>query len=56
MVDLDSRRLVGCSLADHLRADLVIDALTTAITTRGRVGGVVFHSDHGTQGGFNRSS
>jgi hypothetical protein len=42
VVDLYSRRLVGWSLADHLRAELVIDALTTALTTRGRPDGVSF--------------
>jgi transposase InsO family protein len=50
VLDLHSRRLLGWSLADHLRADLVGDALTAAIATRGRkVAGVVFHSDHGAQ-------
>jgi transposase InsO family protein len=51
VVDLYSRRLVGWSLADHLRAGLVCDALTAAVATRGGTGvdGVVFHADHGTQ-------
>jgi transposase InsO family protein len=52
VVDLSSRRLVGWSLADHLRAELVVDALTAAVATRGGAGsvdGVVFHCDHGTQ-------
>jgi transposase InsO family protein len=52
VVDLYSRRLVGWSLADHLRTELVVDALTAAVATRGGTGsvdGVVFHSDHGTQ-------
>ncbi len=46
--DLYSRRLVGWSLAGHLRADLLTDALTAAVATRGgttSVAGVVFHSD-----------
>jgi len=49
VVDLYSRRLVGWSLTNHLRAELVIDALDSAVTTRGRVDGVVFHADHGAQ-------
>jgi len=49
VVDLYSRRLVGWSLATHLRAELVIDALDAAVTTRGRAEGVVFHADHGAQ-------
>ena len=40
-----------------MRADLVEDALRMAITLRGELSEqVVFHTDRGTQGGFNRSS
>jgi transposase InsO family protein len=50
VIDLFSRRLLGWSMADHMRADLVTDALNAAIRTRGgRVDGVIFHSDHGAQ-------
>ena len=48
--DLASRRTLGLSMASHMRAELVGDALTEAIGTRGgNVAGVVFHSDRGTQ-------
>ena len=48
--DLASRRILGLSMALHLRADLVSDALIEAVGTRGgAVAGVVFHSDRGTQ-------
>jgi transposase InsO family protein len=48
--DLASRRILGMSMADHMRASLVGDALTEAVGTRGgNVTGVVFHSDRGTQ-------
>lgn len=48
--DLASRRILGLSMASHLRTDLVADALVEAIGTRGgSVAGVVFHSDRGTQ-------
>ena len=54
--DLASRRILGLSMASHMRAELVGDALTEAIGTRGgNVAGVVFHSDRGTQLGFKGS-
>jgi transposase InsO family protein len=49
VIDLCSRRLAGWAIADHMRADLVIDALQAAERTRGSLSGAVFHSDHGTQ-------
>jgi len=50
VIDLCSRRIVGWSLADHLRADLVLDALNQAIATR-PVNRTIFHSDRGSQYG-----
>jgi transposase InsO family protein len=48
--DLASRRILGLSMAAHMRAELVGDALREAVGTRGGdVAGVVFHSDRGTQ-------
>jgi transposase InsO family protein len=48
--DLASRRIVGMSMASHMRSELVGDALKEAIGTRGgHVAGVVFHSDRGSQ-------
>jgi transposase InsO family protein len=49
VIDLHSRRLTGWAIADHMRADLVIDALTAAERTRGHLQGAIFHSDHGAQ-------
>lgn len=50
VLDIGSRRVLGYSLASHMRAELVRDALQAAITTRGgQVHGVLFHSDHGAQ-------
>ena len=51
VLDLYSRRVIGWSLADHMRADLVCDALKKAIATRSRTRGVTFHSDRGSQYG-----
>jgi transposase InsO family protein len=56
VIDLHSRRLAGWAIADHMRTDLVVDALTAAARTRGSLAGAIFHSDHGAQGGFNWSS
>jgi transposase InsO family protein len=39
----------GWAIADHIRTDLVIDALTAAAQTRGSLHGTIFHSDHGAQ-------
>jgi transposase InsO family protein len=49
VMDLCSRRLVGWAIADHMRTELVIDALHAAQRTRGSLAGVIFHSDHGAQ-------
>ena len=49
VIDLASRRVVGWALADHMRAELVCDALRMAITHRRPAPGVTFHSDRGTQ-------
>ncbi|MFF2149709.1 IS3 family transposase, partial [Kitasatospora sp. NPDC058190] len=50
VLDLHSRRLAGWSIADHMRTELVIDALKAAAATRGgSLGGAIFHSDNGGQ-------
>lgn len=49
VIDCFSRRLVGWSIADHMRTELVEDALAAAALTRGNLAGAVFHSDHGRQ-------
>ncbi|GAA3370124.1 hypothetical protein GCM10017744_092620 [Streptomyces antimycoticus] len=49
VIDLCSRRLAGRAIADHMRADLVIDALKAAEWTRGSLAGAVMHTDHGAQ-------
>ncbi|KOS56723.1 transposase [Rhodococcus rhodochrous KG-21] len=49
VIDICSRRVVGWSIAEHMRTELVTDALDMAITTRGGVvDGVIFHSDRGS--------
>ncbi|MFG2105188.1 IS3 family transposase [Micromonospora echinaurantiaca] len=50
VLDVFARRVVGWSIADHLRSELVIDALDMARWRRRPVEGqTVVHSDHGTQ-------
>jgi transposase InsO family protein len=49
VIDCYSRRLVGWALADHMRTDLVTDALKMALATRGSLRGAIFHADHGAQ-------
>ncbi|MFJ9153512.1 IS3 family transposase [Streptomyces sp. NPDC102270] len=51
VLDCFSRRVVGWSIADHMRTSLVADALRMAAATRGGLDGAVFHSDHGAQYG-----
>jgi putative transposase len=47
--DLFSRLIVGWSMADHLRSELVVDALEMALARRRPDRGVIHHSDQGTQ-------
>jgi len=53
VLDAFSRRVVGWSIADHVRSELVVDAVQMAIWRRcPPAGQTVAHSDHGSQGGF----
>jgi putative transposase len=47
--DAFSRRIVGWSMADHMRSDLVVDALQMAIARRRPEAGLIHHSDQGSQ-------
>jgi putative transposase len=50
VIDAHSRRVIGWAIAEHMRADLVEQALQMAITMRGELPAkVVFHADRGTQ-------
>ncbi len=49
VIDCFSRRVVGWSMADHLRAELVVDALEMAVARRRPGPGLVHHSDAGSQ-------
>ena len=50
VIDLGSRRLIGYAMANHMRTELVLDALSMAVAARGgNAGRVIFHSDRGAQ-------
>jgi putative transposase len=53
VMDSYSRRIIGWSIAEHMRTDLVIDALGMATLRRRPThtdqGNTILHSDHGTQ-------
>ena len=48
VIDVWSRKVVGWSMATHLKSDLVLSAFDMAVTQR-QPSGVIHHSDHGTQ-------
>jgi transposase InsO family protein len=49
VIDIASRRVVGFALAEHLRTELVADALTNAVAAGDPTPGVIFHADRGCQ-------
>lgn len=51
VMDLCSRRILGWKLADHMRAELVLQAFAQAIHSRPTSNSVIFHSDRGSQYG-----
>jgi transposase InsO family protein len=49
VIDLYSRKIIGWSMADNMKAKLVNDALTMAIWQRKPRKGLIWHSDRGSQ-------
>ena len=49
VIDCHTKACIGYALAEHLRADLVIDALQMAARNYTLADGAIFHSDRGTQ-------
>ena len=49
VLDVHRRRIVGWAMADHLRSELVIEAIDMAIWRRRPLAGVIHHSDQGSQ-------
>ena len=49
VLDLFTRRIVGWAIAEHMRQQLVLDALEMAAKVRRPPPGLIFHSDRGSQ-------
>jgi putative transposase len=49
VLDAFSRRVVGWAMANHLRTELVLAALDMALGRRKPEGGIIHHSDQGSQ-------
>lgn len=49
VLDLGSRRLLGYSMADHMRTELAAGALSMAALRGGQTAGIIFHGDRGSQ-------
>jgi putative transposase len=49
VIELFSRRIVGCRAQRTMDTGLVLDALEQALHDRSRTSGLVVHSDHGSQ-------
>ncbi len=49
ILDVHSRRIVGWAMENHLRTELVVDALQMAVWRRKPAPGLVHHSDQGVQ-------
>jgi putative transposase len=49
ILDIYSRRVVGWSMATHLRTELVVDALQMALLRRNPDVGLIHHTDRGVQ-------
>ena len=49
VIDLHSRKVIGYSIANHMRTSLIEDALDMATRHRSPGPGVIFHSDRGSQ-------
>ena len=47
--DMWSRRIIGYAITDHMRAEVVIEALEMALRRREIAPGLIFHSDRGAQ-------
>jgi putative transposase len=56
ILDVCSRRVVGWSMATHLRTEIVVDALQMAIARRKPAPGLVHHSDRGVHRGVQYTS
>jgi len=49
VIDGYSRKVIGWVIADHMRTELVVDALVMVLAQRCPAHGVIFHADRGSQ-------
>ena len=49
LIDLFSRKVVGWAVRDNMQTGLCLEALRSAVATRGDVQGVLHHTDRGSQ-------
>ena len=56
VIDLWSRRVIGWSVADHMRIELVLDPFEMAVGQRVPEPNLIHHSDRGARGDDRRSS
>jgi transposase InsO family protein len=56
VIDCHHKGVIGWAVADHMRTNLVTEALAMADRNHDLQPDCIFHSDRGAQGGFNRSS
>jgi len=49
LLDLFSRKVIGWAMADHMRTQLCLDALASAVATRAPADGLIHHTDRGSQ-------
>jgi putative transposase len=56
VLDAYSRRVVGWAMEDHLRTELVVDALQMALWRRKPAAGLIHHSDSQNTGGCERAA
>jgi len=50
VIDCFNREVIGWAVADHMRTDLITDALAMAVRNHTLEPGCIFHSDRGSQG------
>ncbi|BEP64459.1 hypothetical protein GmRootV213_50130 (plasmid) [Variovorax sp. V213] len=56
ILDARSRKVVGYAISRNIDTTLALAALRSAVQDRQPPAGCIFHTDRGSQGGFNRSS
>lgn len=49
VIDLYSRKVIGCAVSEHIDTKLVMKAFERAFVSRGKPAGLLFHSDQGAQ-------